>query len=295
MSIRSMTGFARSDGATGGLQWHWEVRTVNGRSLDVRLRLPPGLEVLEAPAREAIQRRLARGSCTATLSIERFAEATQIRINQSAVAQVLAAVEKVRATADLQPLSADGLLSVRGVLEVVEAADEPGAADTRNAALLKGLDEALTGVAAARAGEGKRLAVIIAEQIDRIETLVAEAERAPARRPELIAKRLREQVQRLIEAAPALDESRLYQEAVLLAAKADIEEEIKRLRAHVAQARELIAAVEPAGRRLDFLAQEFNREANTLCSKSGDTELTRTGLALKAVIDQLREQVQNIE
>ena len=295
MSIRSMTGFARSDGASAGVQWHWEVRTVNGRALDIRLRLPPGLDALEGPAREVIQRRLARGSCTATLALERRAEATEIRINQAAVAQVLAAVDKVRASTDLQPLTADGLLAVRGVLEVVEPAEQPGAAEARNAALLKSLEEALSGVAAARAGEGKRLAAIIAEQIDRIETLVGEAERAPARRPEHIARRLRDQVQKLIEAAPALDESRLYQEAVLLAAKADIEEEIKRLRAHVAQARELIAAAEPAGRRLDFLAQEFNREANTLCSKSGDTDLTRTGLALKAVIDQLREQVQNIE
>jgi uncharacterized protein (TIGR00255 family) len=295
MTIKSMTGFARADGAMGPLGWHWELRSVNGRGLDTRLRVPPGFEGLEPRIREAVARRIARGSLSVNLNVRRAHGQTEIRLNEAALAQVLAAVEQVRAAVPTAPPSAEGLINVRGVLELVEPEESETEAAQRAEAMLASLDAALDGMVRARAEEGGRLGEIVARQLEDIERLVADVERSPARAPAAVRQRLKEQVAKLLEPGAQLDESRLYQEAALLAARADVEEELKRLTAHVAAARALLAANEPAGRRLDFLAQELNREANTLCSKSSDAETTRLGLELKALIDQMREQVQNIE
>ena len=295
MTIKSMTGFARADGAAGPVSWHWELRSVNGRGLDIRLRVPPGFESLEPRIREAVGRRVSRGSLTVNLSIKRAHGQTEIRLNEVALKQVLAAVETLRGAAAVGPPSAEALLNVRGVLELVEPEESEAEAAARAEAMLASLDAALDGMVRARADEGGHLKAIVVRQLAEIERLVDGVERSPSRTPAAIRQRLREQVGRLLEAGVTLDEARLYQEAALLAARADVEEELKRLGAHVAAARELLDSKEPAGRRLDFLAQEFNREANTLCSKAYDAETTRAGLELKAVIDQMREQVQNIE
>jgi len=295
MAIKSMTGFARADGAAALLSWHWEVRSVNGRGLDVRTRVPPSFEALEPRIREAVARRVTRGSLSVTLSIKRAQGQAEIRLNEKALDQVLAAIERLKSKVTIGPPSAEALLNIKGLIELVEPEESETEALARTEALLANLDEALDGMVRSRAEEGKRLGVVLAEQLASIEVLLSAIERTPARTPEAIRQRLKQQVDRLMDANATFAESRLHQEAILLATRADIEEELKRLSAHVSAARVLLASSEPAGRRLDFLAQEFNREANTLCSKSNDAEITRAGLELKAIIDQMREQVQNLE
>ena len=295
MAIKSMTGFARADGAVGNLSWHWEVRSVNGRGLDIRLRVPPGFEGLEPRIREILGKRIARGSLTVNLGVRRAHGQAQIQLNEIALKQVLEAVDRLRQAVPAGPPSAEALLGIKGVLELVEPEESDAEATARAEAMLANLGEALDGMVRARAEEGRRLQAVVADQLATIEKLVAVVEHLPARAPEAIRQRLTEQVGRLMETGATFDEGRLYQEAALLATRADAEEEIKRLTAHISAARELLQSQEPAGRRLDFLAQEFNREANTLCSKSNDVDTTRAGLELKAVIDQMREQVQNIE
>ena len=287
-----MTGFARTDGALGPQRWHWEVRSVNGRGLDVRLRLPPGFDGIEGKLREAAQKRFTRGSVNATLTLDHQSTGGEIRLNEDALAQVMRAAARVREIAGGDMPKVEALLAVKGVLELAET-DAGG--DELSAVLIATFEQALEALAAARQAEGDKLKVVLLDQLHAIETETAVAVRSPARSVEAIRKRIEEQIARLVDASSALDPQRLHQEAVMLATRSDIEEEVKRLAAHIATARELIASKEPVGRKLDFLAQEFNREANTLCSKANDPEITRAGLALKAVIDQLREQVQNIE
>ena len=296
MTLKSMTGFGRADGASAASAWHWEVRSVNGRGLDVRLRLPPGYEALEPKAREAILRHATRGSITATLFVRRTEAESEIRINQAALRQILAAIAAIRVEGDFAPPRPEGILALRGVMGEVETIETEATREAQHRTLLTGLDQALATLVAARTDEGARLGRVIGEQLDSIASLVETVAASPARQPEAIKARLKDNIARLLDASSgALDETRLHQEAVLLATRADVEEELKRLESHIAAARALIAGSEPAGRRFDFLAQEFNREANTLCSKANDPDITRAGLALKATIDQLREQVQNLE
>lgn len=295
MAIKSMTGFARTEGHAGHVAWVWELRAVNGRGLDLRLRLPPGYEPLEPRVREAAGRSLVRGNVSINLNIKRTEGVTQIRLNEAALGQVLAALEAVRARVGGETPRADQILAMRGVLEVAEGEDDPDAIRARQDELMAGLAAALDRLNAMRAEEGARLAAVLAAQLSSIEALVAQVAASPAHTPEAMRQKLKDQLARVLGETSQLDEARLYQEAALLATRADVEEELKRLGAHIAAARALLTAKEPSGRRLDFLAQEFNREANTLCSKSADTEITRIGLELKAVIDQMREQVQNIE
>jgi uncharacterized protein (TIGR00255 family) len=295
MSIKSMTGFARAEGTYEGAAWHWEVRSVNGRGLDARLRLPPGSEQLEPKVREAVARHVTRGSVTISLSSERADGGSEIRINERALAQVMVAAARVRALTDAAPPRVDGLITIKGVLDLVEQAENPEEEAARSEAMLKSLDGALIALVAARAAEGSRLAATLNGQLDEIERQVRIVQQSPARTREAIEQRLKEQVSRLLDASTGFDPARLHQEAVLLATRADVEEELQRLTSHISAARELLAEDGGVGRKLDFLAQEFNREANTLCSKASDVEITRAGLALKTVIDQLREQVQNIE
>ena len=295
MAIKSMTGFARTEGHSGPVAWAWELRAVNGRGLDMRLRLPPGYEQLEPRVRESAARSLTRGSLSINLNIKRSEGVTQIRLNETVLTQVLAALEAVRARVPGEPPRAETLLGIRGVLEVAEGEDDAELARARQDEMIAGLATALDKLVAMRAEEGARLASVLEAQLASIENLVAQVAASPAHAPEAMRQKLKDQVARILGEASQLDESRLYQEAALLATRADVEEELKRLGAHIAAARALLNAKEPSGRRFDFLAQEFNREANTLCSKSADTEITRLGLELKAVIDQMREQVQNIE
>ena len=295
MTINSMTGFARSDGVWGQTSWQWEVRSVNGRGLDIRLRLPNGYEAHEGAVRKIVSRKLSRGNVSVNLQVRREAGAGQLHVNTQILEQMLAALALIDQKTTVTPPSAVELLNMKGVMEWRELEEDEQSAAERIDAMMNSLDDAIIGIARTRAAEGAHLAQVIGAQIDDIERLVEEVENAPARSPEAIRKRLREGIARLIDEAGLLDETRLYQEAALLATKLDVEEELKRLHAHIAAARQLLRSREAVGRRFDFLAQEFNREANTLCSKANDTQITRSGLAMKAVIDQMREQVQNIE
>lgn len=294
MGLLSMTGFARVDGSTAGQRWTWELRSVNGKGLDLRLRLPPGLDRLEIPSRDKLAKRLTRGSVQAGLSVAREAGAT-LKVNEDVLAAVLGIMERVAGRIPTSPPTLDGILNIRGVLETADAEESEESRKALDAAVLAGLDGALDGLVDARAREGEAVGRVLLGHVAEIERLARAAEDCPARRPDAIKARLAEQVRELMDAVPALDPQRLHQEAVLIATRADIREELDRLYAHVAQARALVADGGPIGRKLDFLAQEFNRETNTLCSKSNDRELTAIGLDLKAVVDQLREQIQNIE
>ncbi len=295
MTLKSMTGFARADGVHGDISWYWEARSVNGRSLDLRLRLPSGFERLEIGARGLAQEKLARGNCTINLGLKRETGQMEIRLNEAALAQAKDVAERARTLTDLKAARLDTLLSMRGVVETVEAEESDEAQAALTQALLAGLAATLDQLVKARASEGERLQLVIEKQLALIAALVEQASAASGRQPEAIAARLAEQIARLAETGANFDPDRLHQEALLLAAKADIQEELDRLRAHVAAANELIGSNQPAGRKFEFLAQEFNREANTICSKAADLEISRAGLELKTVIDQLREQVQNIE
>ena len=295
MTLKSMTGFARTDGTYEQTRWFWEIRSVTGRSLDVRLRLPSGLERLEPPVRARGQDALVRGNCTISLALKRDAGQMEIRLNEAALGEALAVAEQAQKQTLLEPAKLDTLLGMRGVVEFAEPDESEEQREAFAAALLAGLADALDQLVAARVAEGQRLEKVIEAQLSAIDTLVSQATAIMAQQPDLIAARLREQIAKLDEAGASLDPERLHQEGLLLAAKADIQEELDRLTAHVAAARELIASGQPAGRKLEFLAQEFNREANTTCSKAAGIEISRIGLELKSVIDQLREQVQNIE
>ena len=295
MPIKSMTGFARAEGSLGTTRWAWEVRTVNGRNLDLRMRLPPGFDALEAKVRDAASARLSRGSIQISLNVKRDEGLTAIRLNEDVLAQAVAAAGRVRELTGGPPVSVDALLAIKGVLETIEAVETEAEAELRSSAMLASFARALDGVVATRSGEGTRLHAVLAEQIGQIERLIRELTISPGRMPAAIQRRLADQVARLTEASSVLDPVRLHQEAILLASKADVEEELKRLEVHVAAARDLLSAKDAVGRKLDFLAQEFNREANTVCSKANDGAMTALGLSLKAVIEQFREQVQNIE
>ena len=295
MPLHSMTGFARADGAGAVHRWTWEVRSVNGKGLDIRLRLPAGFEHLEVPARERIAAVLARGNVQVALTTQSLPGATRIRVNEDVLAEVLAVMDRLGGRMNVQPPTLDGILSVKGVIETAEAEEDEQVRADLGATILADLDGALVRLIADREREGGAILTVLKSRLDEVERLVRDVEASPARTPEAIRGRLAEQVAALLDAAPALDPDRLHQEAVLLATRADVREEIDRLDAHVAAARGLLDDGGPVGRRLDFLAQEFNREVNTLCSKSNDRTVTAIGLQLKAVVDQFREQIQNVE
>jgi len=298
MALTSMTGFADLAGGGAALAWTWEARSVNGRGLDLRLRLPDGFESLDAPLRAAAAKALARGSVTIALRVARAAASGLPRLNpaalDAAVAAALAASEAAsRGGLDLAPMTAADLLAVRGVVE----ADSGAPADHPEmlAALAVEAEPLLARLAAARRAEGAALAALLAAQIDRVDALTAAARATAEARAARTGALLRSRVEAVLAGTAAVDEARLAQELALVAVRADVTEELDRLAAHIAAARALLAAEGPTGRKLDFLMQEFNREANTLCSKSGSAELTAIGLELKVVIDQMREQVQNVE
>jgi uncharacterized protein (TIGR00255 family) len=293
MTIASMTGFARQTGHAAPFRWSWEVKTVNSKGLDLRLRLPPGFDALDLPARAAIARVVTRGACQANLSIARESVAAAPRLNHVLLAQLLEIVAAAPLPKNIGPATLDGLLALRGVIETGEEDDE-AAIGGAQAAMLRGLEAALSDLAAMRAAEGAALQKIFSARLDAIERLTRAADDCPVRKPEAVREKLRVALRQLSDLG-RFDEARLHQEAILLAAKADIREELDRLYAHVAAARKLLADGGAIGRRLDFLAQEFGRETNTLCAKSNDSALTAIGLDLKVEVEQLREQAQNIE
>jgi uncharacterized protein (TIGR00255 family) len=294
MALASMTGFARQAGQSGAWTWAWEVKTVNAKGFDLRLRLPPSFDALEPAIRADVSKRLARGTCFASLTAQRVGAGADIRINRLALDALVAALADIPATANLQPASLDGLLAVRGVVEVAEPSENEAATGALHADLRKGLAAALDGLIVGRQQEGAAIGTILTERLDRMDALRLRADAAPGRSAEAIRRRLADQVAALAGNA-GLDPERLHQEAVLLAVKGDIREELDRLATHIAACRALIATGGPIGRRLDFLAQELSRESNTLSAKSPDAELTAVGLELKVEVEQFREQVQNLE
>ncbi len=295
MSIASMTGFAREAGTTGPYQWAWEIKTVNGRGLDLRVRVPAGFDGIGEEARGLILKALNRGQGQLGLSVTRIATTPKVRINRDLLQSLAAAIGSVDLPAAVKPATVDGLLAVRGVVEIEDEVADPDHDAALAGDLRAGIARLIEAVKAARLGEGQALAAVLRGQIDTIERLVGEADASPARKPEAVRARLEAMIAELVDGRAALDPARLHQEAVLIAARADIREELDRLSAHVNGARELLAAGGGVGRRLDFLAQEFGREANTLCAKANDVSLSRIGLDLKAVVEQFREQVQNVE
>lgn len=295
MPLSSMTGFARASGEHQGLFWQWEIKSVNGKALDVRLRLPPGFEALETPVRAALASAFKRGNLQVSLSVSGALARETVRLNQDILDRLVEAGTALRDRIGGEPLRADVLLSIRGVVEVTSLPEEDDQRERRQAAMLESFGEALSALAAARLEEGARLQAVLIQQVARIAALAEAARSNPARSVDAIRARLAEQVARLMETGQSLDPARLHQEAVLAATRADIQEELDRLASHVEAAHQLLASHDAIGRKFDFLAQEFNREANTLCSKASDRSLSAIGLDLKTVIDQLREQVQNIE
>lgn len=296
MTLQSMTGFARASAEHEGSAIAWELKSVNGKSAEVRLRLPPGFDRLELPVRQAIQKRFARGSFQASLAVARPAGTlAQPVVNEAFLKDVAGLAQRLQEQFGVAPSSADGLLALRGVLEMPEVVEMPEMRAALDAAIQQALEDALTQLEQARLEEGQALGALLLGHLDRIEELTLRAEADPSREASAIRERLAEQVKLLLDASGELDEARLHQEAAFLATKADIREEIDRLKTHVASGRALLASGGAIGRKLDFLAQEFNRESNTLCSKSNAASITAIGLELKAVVDQFREQVQNLE
>jgi uncharacterized protein (TIGR00255 family) len=295
MALSSMTGFARSHGASGPYTFEWELKSVNAKGFDLRMRLPPGWDELEAFAKKRAGELLSRGTVYANLNVKRANAASTIRINEEILSSIVKVAGVLAGKIDAVAPSIDGLLGIKGVIEVVEPESNEEEDQAAKAAAAAAFEQALQNLVEMRRREGATLGQILSQRMDEIERLAKKAEIAPGRKPEAIKARLAEQIAALLETSDRFDPDRLNQEALLIAAKADIREELDRIASHVSQAREMIGKGGPIGRRLDFLAQEFNREVNTCCSKSNDLELTNIGLEMKSVVEQFREQVQNLE
>ncbi len=295
MTLQSMTGFARQEGQDGSTSWVWEIRSVNGKGLDLRLRVPSGYEALEAPAREILGKYFSRGNMQINLQVSEDANDFLPKVNEQAVTSLIEAAKELQAMVGGELPGPAELMAMRGVVELIENQPDPDVITKRNAAILNGLEETAKSLQKTREQEGNSLSRILSEQISGIEAKCELIESNDARSPEAIRKQLTQQVEMLLENSGNFDTQRLHQEAALLAAKADLQEELDRLKVHLGSAAELLSGKGPVGRKLDFLAQEFNRECNTICSKSNSAEVTSLGLDMKLIIDQFREQLQNME
>ena len=295
MALSSMTGFARSHGASGPYTFEWELKSVNAKGFDLRMRLPSGWDDLEALAKKRAGEVLSRGTVYANLNVKRTNAASTVRVNEEVLASIVRVAGVLAGKIDAVAPSIDGLLAIKGVIEIVEPESDEAEDQAAKIAAAAAFEQALGNLVEMRQREGVTLGQILLQRMDEIERLAKKAEAAPGRKPEAIKARLAEQIAALLEASDRFDADRLNQEAIMIAAKADIREELDRIASHISQVREMIGKGGPIGRRLDFLAQEFNREVNTCCSKSNDLELTNTGLEMKNVVEQFREQVQNLE
>ncbi len=295
MTLSSMTGFARGHGVSGPYAWAWELKSVNAKGLDLRLRLPAGWDAVEIPARSRAAELLTRGTVYGTLTVERQGVSPIVRINEPVLAAALATIRSLAGRVEAAPPRLDGILALKGVIDVIDEDEKEEDRRAAEAAVIAGFQATVAELAAMRRREGAALSEILTLRLNEIAALAARADATPGRRAEAVKARIAEQVAVLLEASSRFDPDRLHQEAILIASKADIREELDRLTSHVAQVAHLIERGGSIGRRLDFLAQELNREANTLCAKSNDVELTNIGLELKSVVEQFREQVQNLE
>lgn len=295
MALSSMTGFARGHGVAGAYAWSWEIKSVNAKGLDVRFRLPPGWDAVEGPVRARATEKLSRGTVYANLTVERKGVAPTVKVNEPVLNAVLATIQNLVGKVEAAAPTLDGILALKGVIEVTEEDEREEDRRAAEKAVIAGFEAALSALVSMRQEEGVTLGRLLSTRLEEIAALSGRAEAAPGRKPEAIKARLAEQVATLLSASQRFDTDRLYQEAIMLATKADIREELDRLASHVAQAQKLIDDGGAIGRRLDFLAQELNRESNTLTAKANDVELTNIGLQLKGVVEQFREQVQNLE
>jgi len=294
MALQSMTGFARAEGVSGASHFVWELKSVNAKGVDIRLRLPQGLDGCEATCRGKLAAKISRGTVYGTLSVVKQGLSPVVVINEEVLARVLSVAETIGQRLG-GAASVDGILNTRGVVDLVEPQESDEDKAALEKAVVASLDVALGDFLGAREGEGKALLAILSGKLDEIEAHTRAAENNPARAAEAIKAKIAAQIAELLDNAKGFDLDRLHQEALLLASRADIREELDRLYAHITAARQLLSSGAAVGRKLDFLAQEFNRETNTLCSKSNDVSLTSTGLELKALVEQFREQVQNLE
>lgn len=296
MALKSMTGFARDGNTFEGWTWTWELKSVNAKGLDVRLRVPMGFDALEPKARNLISSKFARGNISVGLVLNRTARASSFQINTQHLETVTAAAKQiVDSTPWVAAPTAAELLALKGVIDTLDDADDEDSKSALEAALIASLGAAADDLGRARSDEGTRLASALSGFLDTLADLLAGASETAETQTDAIKVRMREQIAELVADVSTLDAGRLEQEIALVMTKADIREELDRLAAHLASARDMLAEGGAIGRRLDFLCQELNREANTICSKAHETALTRIGLEMKATIEQFREQVQNIE
>lgn len=295
MTLQSMTGFARTQGQLEEISWVWELRSVNGKGLDLRLRIPNGYEALEVKSRNLLKNFFTRGNLQISLSVNQSSASNIPYINQDAVSALLDAAKELQQKVGGELPSAAELMIMRGVVELSEKQLDDEQKEKLHAAIFKSLEEAANSLVNMRQSEGLAIAKVLEGQVEKIAQLHSNIEANDARSPEAIKQQLKMQVDKLIENNAEFDEQRIYQEVAILAAKADLQEELDRLVVHVKAAQDLLQSDGPIGRRLDFLAQEFNRECNTICSKSNSAEVTSIGLDMKLIIDQFREQLQNME
>ena len=295
MALSSMTGFARSHGVSGTYAWSWELKSVNAKGLELRLRLPPGWDAVEMPVRARGAEKLSRGNVYGNLTVKREGVAPVVRVNEPVLAAVLATMQNLAGRIAADPPRLDGVLAVKGVIEILDEDENEAARTAAEAAIVSGFVTALDELSKMRRHEGEAVGRALSARLDEIATLAARADAVPGRQPEAIKKKLADQIAILLESSSRFDADRLHQEAILIASKADVREELDRLAAHVGQARHLLQTGGAVGRRLDFLSQELNREANTLCSKANDVDLSIIGLELKSVVEQFRELGQNLE
>ncbi|WP_315832340.1 YicC/YloC family endoribonuclease [Bradyrhizobium prioriisuperbiae] len=295
MALSSMTGFARSHGSSGPYAFEWELKSVNAKGFDFRMRLPPGWDDIEPLIRKRAADALSRGTVYANLTVKRAIATSAVRVNEDVLASILKVAGELSAKTGAAAPTVDGLLGIKGVIEVVEPENDETEDQAARTAVVAAFEDGLKNLVEMRRREGVALGQILGLRLGEIEQLAAKADAAPGRKPEAVRARLAEQITALLETSDRFDPDRLSQEAIMIAAKADIREELDRIASHVTQAREMIGKGGAIGRRLDFLAQEFNREVNTTCSKANDLELTNTGLEMKNVVEQFREQVQNLE
>jgi uncharacterized protein (TIGR00255 family) len=298
LTVTSMTGFARVAGEQGPWQWAWEVKSVNARALDIRFRTPPGHDRVEMAGRDAVSKTFKRGSFNLSLSVQRNdggQSARPMYINKALLDQLVEEASRYGGKVADEPPRIETLMTVRGVVEPIETPEDESQIAARMSLMGKSLEQALAALETARREEGERLKTVLKELLDDLSRLRQSAASAEATRPQKIIERLKAQIAELLADTKGLTEDRLHQEVALMVAKGDIREELDRLDSHITSARELLETGDAVGRRLDFVCQEMTREANTLCSKSNDIDLTRVGLAIKAKIEQFREQVQNVE
>jgi uncharacterized protein (TIGR00255 family) len=295
MTVKSMTGFSRSSGTYDGFQWTWEIKSVNSKGLEVRIRVPNFLDGLDLKAKKLMSKAVGRGSINIALTLDREKSEESVNINENILGQLIEISTKLAENKALTPASIDGLLGMRGVLEVSEKKLDEDGIQQLEKALLANFNEAIVSLVTARGDEGAHLDTMLRDHLSKLTELVDASENAEGTQPAQLKARLQEKITEMLGEKQKLNDERLEQEVALLASKADIREEVNRLNAHIAGALDLMNSGETVGRRLDFLSQELNREANTLCSKSADLELTKMGLDMKATIEQFREQVQNVE